>query len=142
MWEIRVEANSTHERMECPRIYKPSHSSLLTQELKTGMRTMHALCSAHKGHALAEHQSGCVLLHLRTIAEPGLHRAGSGWGSSFSPFNFAWQFGSKECFKKKPPVQPTPVAFTERSESGPRGTHGIELASWRGLPLPLIHDRR
>lgn len=42
---------------------------------------------------LAEHQSGCFgLPRLRTIAEPGSHGAGSGWGFSFSLFNFAWQF--------------------------------------------------
>lgn len=84
----RVEANSSHGRTECPRIYIPSHRSSLTQEhSQTCMRTKHALCSVQRRCFLEEHQSGgFVLLHLRTIAEPGSHGAGSGWGFSFFPF--------------------------------------------------------
>lgn len=86
--KTRVEANSPPGRTECPRIYIPSHRSSLTQEhSQTCMRTKHALCSVQRPCFLEEHQSGgFVLLHLRTIAEPGSHGAGSGWGFSFFPF--------------------------------------------------------
>lgn len=133
----RAEANSPHGRVECPRIYIPSHRSSLTQEHRRACaQSMHcAATPAMLFGGASKQRLRSASAHVRGAR---VARGGVRLGLFLFPFLAlpgcfeGWcQFCCCCCFTRKSPAQPALVAVTKRTGSGPRGTQGIELAAWR-----------